>query len=97
MTKRLLPLARIVRPILKKYHIKKCAIFGSVARGEETKKSDIDFLIDPPSTMTLFDLSGLHDDLAKATHRSVDVVTRRSLHTLLRPHVLRDAITIYEA
>ena len=37
---------KIIMPILKKNKIKKAGIFGSYARGEETKNSDIDILIE---------------------------------------------------
>ena len=97
MTKRFIPLRKKVSPVLRKYHVRTCAVFGSFARGEETKKSDIDFLIDPSSSMTLFDLVGLQQDLEDATGRDVDVVTRRSLHPLIKANILRDAMMIYEA
>lgn len=37
---------RLIRPILaKKFHVQKIALFGSVARDEATKKSDIDLAV----------------------------------------------------
>jgi uncharacterized protein len=32
--------------LLKKYHVKKIGLFGSYVRGEQTKKSDIDLLVE---------------------------------------------------
>lgn len=46
-------------PILRKSGVARSAVFGSVARGEATKKSDIDFLIEFEGKKTLFDLVGL--------------------------------------
>ena len=43
---------KIVR-ILKKYGVKKAGIFGSYARGEQKKRSDIDILIQPTKGMGL--------------------------------------------
>lgn len=70
-------------------------IFGSVARGEETENSDIDFLID-------YDLSkvspwfpvGLIDDLEKLLNRKVDVVTAQSLHYFIKEKILNEAIEL---
>lgn len=70
-------------------------LFGSVARGEETESSDIDFLID-------YDLSkispwfpvGLIEDLEKLLNRKVDVVTTKSLHYFIRDRVMREAINL---
>jgi len=49
-------------------------IFGSVARGEASVDSDVDFLVDLDAERTLFDLSGLILDLEDALGRKVDVV-----------------------
>jgi uncharacterized protein len=38
-------------------------VFGSVARGEADKSSDIDFLVDMEPRRSLFDLGGLQYDL----------------------------------
>jgi predicted nucleotidyltransferase len=54
-------------------------LFGSVARGDETPDSDIDFLVDFTSGTSLFDLVGLIDDLRALLHVSVDVVSTGGL------------------
>lgn len=67
-------------------------VFGSVARGEETPESDIDFLID-------YDLDrvspwfpvGLMHDLQDLLGREVDVVTEGGLHWYIRERVLSEA------
>lgn len=60
-------------------HISAVAVFGSVARGEETAESDIDLLVDPDDRATLFDLAQFEIDLEAVFDRSVDVISRRSL------------------
>lgn len=35
----------LIRPIVKKYRIKEIYLFGSYARGEVNKDSDLDFLV----------------------------------------------------
>ena len=51
------------------------AIFGSVARREETPESDIDFLVEFEHGSSLFDLIHIEDDLAALLGRPVDVVS----------------------
>jgi hypothetical protein len=49
-------------------------VFGSVARGEARRNSDIDFLVDLAADRTLFDLSELILDLQEALGCKVDVI-----------------------
>lgn len=81
-------------PILKKAGVTRAALFGSVARGEETAESDIDVLVEMPSGATLFDLVGLEQALEHVFNRSVDVVTYKALHSRLKPYIEPDAIAL---
>jgi predicted nucleotidyltransferase len=54
-------------------------VFGSVARGDNDARSDIDFLVDLEPERSLFDLSGLPIDLEAMLHSQVDVVTEGGL------------------
>lgn len=66
-------------------------LFGSVARGEDDDKSDIDLLVDMEPGRSLFDLGGLNHDLEALLLRRVDLVTERSLRDRFRERVLREA------
>lgn len=66
-------------------------VFGSVARGEESSESDIDFLIRLERNRTLLDLSCLKQDLEQLLGRSVDVVSEGGLGPRMRARVLEDA------
>ena len=70
-------------------------VFGSVARGEETENSDIDFLIDYDlsKTSSWFPM-GLVLDLEVLLKRKVDVATDNSLHYFIRDKVLKKAIKL---
>lgn len=72
----------------------RASIFGSVARGEATASSDIDFLVEFEKGRTLVDLSGLRLDLCEILDRDVDVATRGSLHPKLRDHILRELVQV---
>jgi uncharacterized protein len=68
-------------------------VFGSVARGESSGASDVDFLVEFESGRTLFDLIGLRLDLLDLLGTEVDLVTPGSLH-YLRDRVLAEAKSI---
>ena len=66
-------------------------VFGSVARGEDTAHSDIDFLVDLEAGRTLLDLGGALIKLQELLGRKVDIVTERGLHWYLREKILNEA------
>ena len=83
-----------ILPILKEAGVKKSSLFGSYARGEGTKNSDIDMLIEPPKKMSLFDLAGLKLDLEEVLGKEVDIITYNSIHPLLKGYILKDQVRI---
>jgi uncharacterized protein len=70
------------------------ALFGSVARGDDHPDSDIDILVDldPAIVVTIFDYAGVKDFIAGMFERPVDVVSRESLKSRVRPKAIADAI-----
>ncbi len=77
--------------IAQQHGIVSLRIFGSVARGEETPQSDIDFLVDLEKGRTLFDLGGALVRFQELLGRKVDVVTERGLHWCLREEIMKEA------
>jgi predicted nucleotidyltransferase len=55
------------------------AVFGSVARGEASSKSDVDVVVDPSPAFTLFNLTGVREILEGALARPVDALTRKTV------------------
>lgn len=66
-------------------------VFGSVARGDATERSDVDFLVDMEPSRSYLDLSGLLLDLRALLDREVDVVTEDGLYWILRRRILSEA------
>ena len=67
-------------------------VFGSVARGEETEKSDIDFLVDYDlKQISPWFPGGLLMDLQDLLGCKVDIVTENGLSHLIKGKVLREA------
>lgn len=74
------------------------ALFGSFARGEENKKSDIDLLIkfDENKEKSLLDLIHTENEIKKIFKRKVDLLTLDSISPLLKDDILRSIRVIYE-
>jgi len=87
-------LEKVVVPILKSSDVVKAGFFGSFVRGEATKKSDLDILIEFRGRKSLFDLSHLELELEDKLGRKVDVVTYNSLNHLLKDRILREEVRI---
>lgn len=88
-------LEKKIIPILKQNGVAKAGIFGSYARGDYNKKSDVDILIEVKGRrFSLFDLAGLEQELEEKLDRKVDLVTYKSLYYLLRDRILREEIRI---
>jgi hypothetical protein len=69
-------------------------LFGSVARGEDTSESDVDFLVDVTGDTTPWFPGSLIADLEQLLGQRVQVVIRRSLSPLIRDAVLREAVPL---
>jgi len=81
---------RRVVPLLRHHGVKRAAIFGSIARGEERGGSDIDILVEFEGERSLLDLVALKMELEKALGRRVHVLTYSSLHPKLRDRILAE-------
>ena len=93
--KQLNRIKKIIIPILKKNGVVKAGIFGSYARGEAKKRSDVDILIQVrKKKFSLFDLVGLEQKLEQQVGRKVDLLTYRSLHPLLKERILKEEVRI---
>lgn len=70
-------------------------VFGSVARGEATEESDIDFLVDYDlEKITPWFPGGLLLDLEQLLNRKVDIATMDMLKARIRDRVLGEAVTL---
>ena len=81
-------------PALRARGVRRAAVFGSVARGENRPDSDLDIMIelDPDAKLTVFDYAGIKDYIASLFEGSVDVVSRDGLKPYVRPSATSDAI-----
>jgi predicted nucleotidyltransferase len=69
-------------------------VFGSVATGESSSHSDIDFLVDLEPGRNLFDLGGLRADLRDLLDAEIDVLEARCIHPYVRDRILKEAVPL---
>jgi predicted nucleotidyltransferase len=84
--------------ICRKNDIVFMAVFGSFARGEQNRRSDIDIAIefDRNSEKSLLDLVRIENELRKIFRRKVDLVVLRSLSPYIIEDVKKEMRVIYE-
>jgi len=81
-------------PVLKKFRVSKAGIFGSFARGEQNKKSDVDILIEINQEADLFDLIRLKMELEGRINKKVDLVEYEHIRKEIKKNILNDEIPI---
>ena len=83
-----------ILPILKEYRVKKAGIFGSYARGEQNKNSDVDILIELGKNFSLTDVIHLKLLLQKNLKKKVDLMEYDTIRKELKDSILNDEIQI---
>ncbi|MEI6058678.1 MAG: nucleotidyltransferase family protein [archaeon] len=83
-----------ILPILKSHKVTKASIFGSYARGEQNKKSDVDILIEIDNSVGLIEFIGLKLMLQKTLKKKVDLVEYETIRPELKENIMRDEISI---
>ena len=78
--------------------IDKAWIFGSYARSEENRKSDIDILVSftPESKVTLFKYIHIVNDLQTLTGKKIDLIENGQLKQFAKSSSEKHKILIYE-
>ena len=83
-----------VLSLCQRYHAENIRVFGSVARGESTEESDIDFLVSFLPNASLFDQVGLIEDLSNLFQNKVDVVSERAINPYLQQIIYSEALAL---
>ncbi len=83
------------RDELRAQGIKSLALFGSVARGEACRSSDVDVMIEMNGPIGLFGLSDLKNTIQLILGvEKVDLITREGIHPALKNIILSEAIDV---
>lgn len=78
-----------IRPILKKYGIKKAGIFGSLARGESAV-NDLDLLVKIDKKISLLEFIGIQQEIEDELGMKVDLVEYDAIKPALKDDILRE-------
>ena len=87
---------KAINKIAKANHISYLALFGSYARGEQTKKSDVDLLVEFNKPVGLIHLIHTEHELEDTIGKKVDLITKAGLSKYIKPYIQDDLTTIYE-
>ena len=79
---------RTIISLLRRYGVRKAAIFGSYARGDNDKSSDIDILIEPPKGMGL-EFVRLKRELEQSLQREVDLLSYHGISPYMKNSILK--------
>ncbi len=80
-----------LRQLVSRHNVMRPRVFGSVLTGTDTEESDLDLLVDPTETTTLFTLAGLEHQACALLGVRVSVLTPGFLPVKFRDRVERQA------
>ncbi|MBE6082411.1 nucleotidyltransferase family protein [Sporanaerobacter sp. PP17-6a] len=85
-------------PILKSYPVNKAILFGSYAKGEVAKNSDIDLYIDTNGKLKGLDFVGLLEILVDTLGKDIDLIDKSHIepNSLIIQEIEKKGMVIYE-
>jgi len=95
MNKEIINKLKELKPILKeKYGIEEFAVFGSVARGEDTPKSDVDIAILKMKLKSGFDVIRAKYFLEKTLNKEIDIGSYKAMKTFIKNRIKKEMIYV---
>jgi predicted nucleotidyltransferase len=85
---------KAAEPALRARGVRRAAVFGSIARGDDRPDSDIDILVEfePGSEGSIYEYMNLKEYIAGLFDGPVDVIDRHALKPHLRAPAARDTL-----
>jgi len=80
--------------VIRDYKVKELGIFGSVVRGEQGRRSDIDILVEYYELPDLLKLIELERLLQRILRKKVDLVEKSGIRPELRDRILNEVVYI---
>ena len=90
----LVALGAALPELRRRWPIRSLAIFGSVAREEESAESDLDVLVEFQRPIALSSFLRLEQTLSEIAGRPVDLVSRASLKPFIGARILGEAVLV---
>ena len=86
-----------IREYFKTQPVLKAWLFGSYARGEETKESDVDILVDLDYSKPVgLEFIQMQLDLQALLKKTIDLVSSRGMSKYIKPYVDSEKFLLYE-
>ncbi len=86
--------------ICRKNGIAYLAIFGSYARGDFSKKSDLDLLVrfskEADDAISLLDIVGIEQELSEKLNVKVDLLTEEAISPYIKKYIISDLKVVYD-
>ncbi|MBV6396690.1 MAG: hypothetical protein HFACDABA_02290 [Anaerolineales bacterium] len=82
------------RAQLEKLGVKSLSLFGSVARGEATKNSDVDILVEFKGRATFDRYMDTKFYLEDLLGRKVDLVTPKAIKPRMKPYIMQELVNV---
>jgi len=90
----LLALRTLKGDVAREYSVKTLGLFGSVARNEQTDRSDIDLLVEFSRPVGFVTFMRLEEFLSERLGTHVDLVTADSIKPLIRQDILSEVVYV---
>ena len=74
------------------YHVKEIGVFGSYVQHQQTKRSDVDILVDFHKTISAFAYVRLKAELTDLLGCKVDLVSKQALKTHISKRILDEVV-----
>ena len=87
-------LKRHKEEVIREYKVKEIGIFGSIVRGEQKKRSDIDILVEYDELPDLLKLIELERHLQRILRKKVDLVEKHGIRPELKDRILKEVVYI---
>lgn len=86
--------AKKMREFCRQNDIRKISVFGSRARGDYKRDSDIDFLVKFKKTKGLLELLSMEFKLENIFGKKVEIITEGSVPVFLKNAIMEEAVPI---
>ena len=84
-----------IKPIIiSRFYVKRIGIFGSVARGQVRKSSDVDILVEFSKTIDLLDFVALERYLSEQTGLKIDLVSFKAIRPEFKNAILEEVVYV---
>ena len=87
---------KIITSTLEGYGVKKVAVFGSYARGDVRRGSDIDLIVEFEGRKSLLDIAKIERKLSEEVGIKIDLLTEKSISPYLIDRIRKEMVVLYQ-